>query len=89
MPLVENFEKNYNDEYPDVEIDLCSCYEPIIEFPAYLLEEWAKEKSPFNTTIERKIGNTWYLIETVCDGTERLSDKVKRLIFSEKGAICS
>lgn len=84
----ENFENHY-EEYADMKIDLCSCYEPIIEFPTYLLEEWAREKSPFSTTIERKIGNTWYLIETLCDGTEHLSDKVKRLIFSKKGAICS
>lgn len=32
-------------------------------------------------TLERKIGNTWYTIETVCDGTEPLAAKVKRLIF--------
>ena len=39
-------------------------------------------------TIERKIGNTWYVIETECDGNEPLADKVKRLIFSDKGVIC-
>jgi len=33
-------------------------------------------------------GNTWYVIETECDGNEPLTDKVKRLIFSDKGVIC-
>ena len=44
--------------------------------------------SLFRKTIERKIGNTWYVIETECDGNEPLTDKVKRLIFSDKGVIC-
>lgn len=39
--------------------------------------------------VERKIGNTWYLLETVCDGNEPLTHKVKRLIFSDKEALCS
>ena len=38
--------------------------------------------------IERKIGNTWYVIETECAGNEPLADKVKRLFFSDKGVIC-
>ena len=38
--------------------------------------------------IERKIGNTWYIVETECDGNEPLADKVKRLIFSDKGVTC-
>ena len=28
-------------------------------------------------------------IETECVGEEKLSDKVKRLIFSDKGVVCS
>jgi hypothetical protein len=28
------------------------------------------------------------VIETECDGNEPLTDKVKRLIFSDKGVIC-
>lgn len=73
-------------------IDLCACYDPIITFPAYLLEEWrrmAEERNPFRCTVERKIGNTWYLIETECDGNEPLTNKVKRLIFSDKEVLCS
>ena len=34
------------------------------------------------------IGNTWYVVETECDGNEPLANKVKRLIFSDKGVIC-
>lgn len=74
-------------------IDLESCFDPIFEPPLDFLEEcrkrWEAAHSPFHSSIERKIGNTWYIIETECDGNELLTNKVKRLIFSEKGAICS
>ena len=39
--------------------------------------------NPFCETILRKIGNTWYSIHTECGGTEPLTDKVKRLIFTD------
>lgn len=45
--------------------------------------------NPVTGTVERKIGNTWYLLETVCDGNEPLTHKVKRLIFSDKEVLCS
>ena len=74
-------------------IDLEACFDPVFEPPIDFLEECRKRRealtSPFRTTIERRIGNTWYVIETECDGNEPLTNKVKRLIFSEKGAICS
>ena len=74
-------------------IDISSCFDMIFEPPLDFLEEcrkrWEAAQSPFRSTIERKIGNTWYVIETECAGTEPLANKVKRLIFSEKGAICS
>ena len=67
-------------------IDIESCFDPIFEAPPDFLEEYYKHtQSPFRTTIERKIGNTWYVIETECAGSETLTDKVKRLIFSDKG----
>lgn len=78
-------------------IDACSFidisyHEPTFEPPVDFVEEWRKRHealtSPFRTTIERKIGNTWYVIETECDGNEPLANKVKRLIFSDKGVIC-
>ncbi len=73
-------------------IDLCACYEPIFIPPQELLEQWQKmteKRNPFRCTVERKIGNTFYLIETKCAGEERLSDKVKRLIFSDMEVGCS
>ena len=73
-------------------IDISSCFEPIFEPPIDFLEECRKRgeaaQSSFRQTIERKIGNTWYVIETECDGNEPLTNKVKRLIFSDKGVIC-
>lgn len=74
-------------------IDITSCFDPVFEPPIDFLAECRKRlealTSPFCTALERKIGNTWYIIETECAGNEPLSAKVKRLIFSEKGAICS
>ena len=81
----------------DVLIDLCrvfdheSYFDPIFEPPESFLQEceayWNK-RSPFCKTVERNIGNTWYTIETVCDGTEPLTAKVKRLIFSDREVAC-
>ena len=65
-------------------IDLCACYEPMV-FPPD--DFWNEPQNPFCNVVERKIGNTWYIIKTECGGSEALTDKVKRLIFSEKGAI--
>ena len=73
-------------------IDIYSCFDPIFEPPIDFLEEcrkhWETAQSSFCTPIVRKIGDTWYVIETECDGNEPLADKVKRLIFSDKGVIC-
>jgi len=77
-------------------IDLCACFD-ILHFPPEdFMEEcriyWLNH-NPFHGTIERRIGNTWFTIETECAGTEKLTDKVKRLIFSDKnlakGGACS
>ena len=65
-------------------IDLCACYEPMI-FPPDGFED--EPQNPFSCTVMRKIGNTWYVVETECGGNEPLPDMVRRLIFSEKGAI--
>ena len=73
-------------------IDIESCFDPIFEPPPDFLEESHKRQMaaqyPFHTTVERKIGNTWYIVETECDGNEPLVNKVKRLIFSDKGVAC-
>ena len=71
-------------------IDLCACYEPMFEPPADFIQEWSKEYEPHNPffcIVTRKIGNTWYIVETECSGNEPLPSIVKRLIFSEKGAV--
>ena len=65
-------------------IDLCACYEPMV-FPSDGFED--KPQNPFSCTMTRKIGNTWYVIETECGGNEPLPSMVRRLIFSEKGAV--
>ena len=74
-------------------IDISSCFDMVFEPPIDFLEEcrkrWEALTFPFLTNIGRKIGNTVYVIETEFAGSEPLADKVKRLIFSEKGAICS
>ena len=65
-------------------IDLCACYEPMV-FPLDGFED--EPHNPFSCTVTRKIGNTWYVIETECGGNEPLPGMVRRLIFSEKGAV--
>ena len=65
-------------------IDLCACYEPMVIPPDGF---WDEPYNPFACTVTRKIGNTWYIIETECDGNEPLPGMVRRLIFSEKGAV--
>ncbi|MBO5569045.1 MAG: hypothetical protein J6A79_08985 [Clostridia bacterium] len=74
-------------------IDLCACYDPIF-FPSEAqVKDWERlrmaRNNPFRGTVERRIGNTWYLIETVCDGNEALADLARRLIFSKEEALCS
>ena len=59
-------------------------YEPMVFPPAGL---WDEPQNPFCDIVERKIGNTWYIVKTECDGNETLANKVKRLIFSENGSI--
>ena len=61
-------------------IDIESCFDPIFEPPIDFLEEcrkrWENRMNPFTGTVERKIGNTWYLLETVCDGNEPLTTTI-------------
>ena len=64
-------------------------FEPPIDFLEECRKRWENRMNPFTGTVERKIGNTWYLLETVCDGNEPLTHKVKRLIFSDKEELCS
>ena len=59
---------------------------PTLDDVAKVQEHNEREKDSYSN--QDKIGNTWYVIETECDGNEPLADKVKRLIFSDKGVIC-
>ncbi len=73
-------------------IDLCACYEPFFEPPAEQVEEWrrlqeAEPQNPFSCTVTRRIGGTWYIVETECDGDEPLPNMVRRLFFSEQEAV--
>lgn len=66
-------------------IDLCSCYEPMVEPPADFTAEFYREyepQDPFSCTVTRKIGNTWYVVETECAGDEPLPNLIRRQIFS-------
>ena len=82
----------------DLVFELCkvfdheSYFDPIFDPPESFLQEceaYWNRRSPFCKAVERKIGNTWYTVETVCDGTEPLTAKVKRLIFSDREVACS
>lgn len=42
-----------------------------------------KRGNPANETVTYKIGGTFYVVSTSCGGSERLYDKMKRLIKSE------
>lgn len=55
--------------------------------PEQILKEYWKMKldelNVFTGIFERDIGNTHYIVETICDGTEHLSDKIKRRMLAE------
>ena len=74
----------------DFSIDYYAPYDPIFDPPEDFLEEcrqfWAN-RSPFNGIIEKRIGNTTYVVETSCEGAEPLDGKLHRMIFAEKGGI--
>ena len=77
----DEYFKNYMYE----PIDLCACYEPMFEPPADFIAECCRKhepQNPFSCTVERKIGNTGYIVETECAGDEPLPSLVRRLIFS-------
>ena len=79
----DEYFKNYVYE----SIDLCACYEPIVEPPSDFINDSQEPEDPFSCTVTQKIGNTWYIVQTECDGNEPLPNIVRRLIFSEKGAL--
>lgn len=81
-------QNDLNNEYEmmdeEIHYDLCSIYDFRDDPPPGLFDDAdGRGYGPFCETILRKIGNTWYLVQTSCGGTEPLTDKVKRLIFSD------
>ena len=76
---VQEHNEREKESYSNQDIDTTQTYR----------KRWENRMNPVTGTVERKIGNTWYLLETVCDGNEPLTHKVKRLIFSDKEALCS
>ena len=78
-----NVQRFYDDYEP---IDLTAIYFPTIVPPPELTEAWERYRSAYASIrgiTERKIGNTRYRILTDCDGSEKLLDKIRRLIFSD------
>lgn len=45
---------------------------------------WEDVLPSLTETVEREVGSTRYEIETLCEGNESLTNKLKRLIFNEK-----
>ena len=78
------------DELLKLPIDIESCFDPIFDPPADFIEEWRRkweQVNPFSCTVTRRIGNTWYTVETECDGNEPLTNLMRRLFFSDKEAV--
>ena len=71
-------------EYELVDGDAPTDYEtPPESFLRECEEYWANTMKPFHKTIERKIGNTTYVIETEFAGRESLADKLRRMMMGD------
>ena len=79
--IYEPIEFNY-DPY-----DLCECYEPIFEPPESFIEEceiyWSNISKIMRRVSQHKIDHTTYIVTTKFSGTEKILDKVKRMIFDD------
>ena len=88
--MTKSFELLTFEELLNLPIDIESCFDPIFEPPADFIEEWRREReqeNPFSCKMTRKIGNTWYIIETECGGDEPFPGMMRRLIFSDRGVV--
>ena len=88
--MTKNFELLTFEELLNLPIDIESCFDPSFEPPADFVEEWCRKReqeNPFSCTVTRKIGNTWYIVETECAGDEPLPNLMRRMIFSDKEAV--
>ena len=68
-------------------IDLCACFDMLYFPPEEFLEEcriyWLN-RNPFHGTIERRIGNTWFTIETECAELRSYPTRSSGLFFLTK-----
>lgn len=74
-------------EYSYDPYDLCELYEPIFEPPESFIEEceiyWSNISKIMRRVSQQKIGHTTYIVTTKFSGTEKILDKVKRMIFDD------
>lgn len=74
-------------EYNYGPYDLCELYEPIFEPPESFIEEceiyWSNISKIMRRVSQQKIGHTTYIVTTKFSGTEKILDKVKRMIFDD------
>ena len=77
----------FETETPSDYIDLCSIYDSHDDPPPGLFDPFMDDLpdpgNPFCAAVVRQIGNTWYSIRTECGGTELLTHKLRRLIFTD------
>ncbi len=77
--------KNDNDYEPiDLDYSMIEFEAPPESFLKECEEYWAHTMKPFYKTVERKIGNTTYVIETEFAGRESLADKLRRMMMGDE-----
>ena len=89
LMVVEGYEEEASEAPPEF-----YTFNPIADPPGPYQPEpdWADLPEPVypcHCTIEQEIDGTSVIVSTECGGTERLDEKVKRLISSEKEEICA
>lgn len=71
-------------------VDLESCFDPLFYPPDDFEKAYnnqRRKENPFTCTKKYGLGNTVYIVETTCDGTEPLPFKLRRLIFSDRNTL--
>ena len=72
-----------NQNYPSMDVSDWD------DYPAPDWNDLPEPVYPYHCTVEEQIDGTHVIVSTECGGTERLDEKVKRLISSEKEEICA
>ena len=73
------YEERFWEPLDYMELDMMSCFGCV---PVHLIDYL---HNPFETFMRRQLGHTTYLLETTCGGTEPLTDKLHRMIFTNEG----